>query len=115
MIGADKALQTRGNDLGAILERLVGNTGLLLGGRAGNAVLGLGYMALAGRSLGVATLGLLVLIHAFAQLVGEVAKFQSWQCVLQYGAGPLAEGVRERPPPRTLRQLAQPAGGRHAG
>ncbi len=94
MVGADKALETRGNDLGGILRRLVGNTGLLLGGRAGNAVLGLGYMALAGRSLGVASLGLLVLIHAFAQLTGEVSKFQSWQCLLQYGAKPLAEGRR---------------------
>ncbi len=94
MVGADKALETRGNDLGGILKRVVGNTGLLLGGRAGNAVLGLGYMALAGRSLGVASLGLLVLIHAFAQLTGEVSRFQSWQCLLQYGAKPLAEGRR---------------------
>ncbi len=94
MAKADKALETRGNDLGGILRRLVANTGLLLGGRAGHAVLGLGYMALAGRSLGVASLGVLVLIHAFAQLVGEVSKFQSWQCLLQYGAKPLAEGRR---------------------
>lgn len=94
MVGADNTPESRGNDLGGILKRLVGNTGLLLGGRAGNAVLGLGYMALAGRSLGVASLGLLVLIHAFAQLTGEVAKFQAWQCLLQYGAKPLAEGRR---------------------
>ncbi len=94
MIRADAATGTKASDLGGILKRLVGNTGLLLSGRAGNAVLGLGYMALAGRSLGVKTLGLLVLIHAFAQLIGEVAKFQSWQSVLQYGAKPLAEGRR---------------------
>jgi O-antigen/teichoic acid export membrane protein len=94
MIGADAVTGTKASDLGGILKRLVANTGLLIGGRAGNAVLGLGYMALAGRSLGVQTLGLLVLIHAFAQLIGEIAKFQSWQCVMQFAAKPLAEGRR---------------------
>lgn len=95
MIGARTVAAPKGtSDLGGILKRLVSNTGLLIGGRAGNAILGLGYMALAGRALGVKTLGLLVLIHAFAQLIGEVAKFQSWQCLLQFGARPLAEGRR---------------------
>lgn len=37
---------------------------------------------------------MLVLIHAFAQLLGEILTFQSWQTVLQYGAGPLARGDR---------------------
>ncbi len=77
-----------------ILRRLVGNAGMLLGGRLGNAVLGLGYMALAGRGLGAAVMGVLVLIHAYSQLIGDVVKFQSWQAVLQYGAKPLAEESR---------------------
>lgn len=95
MIGARTAAEAKhASDLGGILKRLASNTGLLIGGRAGNAVLGLAYMALAGRSLGVKTLGLLVLIHAFAQLMGEIAKFQSWQCVLQFAAKPLAENRR---------------------
>ena len=79
-------------ELGVIFKRLMFNTGLLLSGRAGNAVLGLGYMALAGRGLGASGLGVLVLIHAFAQLISDVMKFQSWQAVLQYGARPLVEG-----------------------
>lgn len=95
MIGVRTVKEAKpASDLGCILQRLASNTGLLIGGRVGNAVLGLAYMALAGRSLGVKTLGLLVLIHAFAQLVGEVAKFQSWQCVLQFAAQPLAENRR---------------------
>jgi hypothetical protein len=76
-MGAEKASDPRGNDLGSILRRLVGNAGLLLDGRAGNAVLGLGDTALAGRSLGIASPGLLVLIHAFAQRVGEASKVQA--------------------------------------
>lgn len=73
------------------LGRVLGNAGLLLGGRTVNAVVSLGYMALAGRALGVQDFGALVLIHAFTQLMGDAVKFQSWQTVIQYAAGPLAE------------------------
>ena len=79
---------------GASLRRVLGNAGLLLSGRAVNAVLGLAYIALAARGLGVHVFGVLVLIHAFAQFLGDVAKFQSWQTVLHYGAAPLLEGRR---------------------
>jgi len=75
-----------------ILRRVVANAGLLLGGRTVNAVLGLVAVAIAARALGAAELGVLVLIQAFAMFLGEVAKFQSWQTILHYGARPLAEG-----------------------
>lgn len=75
-----------------ILRRVVANAGLLLGGRTVNAVLGLAFMAIAARALGAAELGVLVLIQAFGQFLGEVVKFQSWQTILHYGARPLAEG-----------------------
>ncbi|MDB5454001.1 MAG: putative rane protein involved in the export of O-antigen and teichoic acid, partial [Caulobacteraceae bacterium] len=68
------------------------NAGMLLGGRSVNALLGLGFMALGARGLGVTQFGVLVLIHAFAQFLGDVVKFQSWQTVLNYGARPLKEG-----------------------
>lgn len=74
-----------------ILRRVVANAGLLLGGRTVNAVLGLVAVAIAARALGAAELGVLVLIQAFAQFLGEVAKFQSWQTILHFGARPLAE------------------------
>ena len=77
---------------GPILRRVLKNAGKLLGGRTVNAGLSLAYTAIAARALGVHVFGLLVLIHAFAQFLGDVVKFQSWQTVLQYGAGPLAEG-----------------------
>ncbi len=44
-------------------------------------------------------MGVLVLINAFAQFLGEVAKFQSWQTILQYGAAPFAESRRHRTVP----------------
>jgi O-antigen/teichoic acid export membrane protein len=74
-----------------IFRRVLANAGKLLGGRAVNAVLSLAYTAIAARALGVKGLGVLVMIHAFAQLLGDVVKFQSWQTVLQYGAEPLAQ------------------------
>ncbi len=77
-----------------ILRRVLANTGVLVGGRTANALISLAYLALAARALGVADVGALLLINAFAQLVGDVVKFNAWQTVLQYGAGPLAAGDR---------------------
>jgi len=79
-----------------LLNRVLANAGVLLGGRAANALISLGYIAVAARALGVREVGVLILINAFAQLVGEVVKFNSWQTVLHYGAGPLAKGERDR-------------------
>jgi O-antigen/teichoic acid export membrane protein len=74
-----------------ILRRVLGNAGKLLGGRTVNAVLSLVAIAIAARALGVAELGVFVLIQAFAQFLGEVVKFQSWQTVLHYGTRPFNE------------------------
>ena len=75
-----------------ILKRVVTNAGMLLGGRTVNAVLSLAYVAISARALGAHELGVLVLIQAFAQFLGEVVKFQSWQTILHFGTRPLAEG-----------------------
>jgi O-antigen/teichoic acid export membrane protein len=78
------------------MGRVLANTGVLLGGRTANAVISLGYMAAAARLLGVTEVGMLILINAFAQLISEVVKFNSWQAVLHFGAPALAAGRRER-------------------
>jgi O-antigen/teichoic acid export membrane protein len=78
------------------------SAGLLVAGKAAAAVLGLANLALAARALGVEAFGLLVLADALRLGVGEVAKFQSWQAVLRYGAPALADGDRPRLQ-RTLR------------
>jgi len=80
----------------SILARVLANAGTLLGGRTVNAVVSLGYIALTARGLSPAQMGVLVLVNAFAQFLGDVVKFQSWQTVLQYGAAPLLEGDRPR-------------------
>jgi O-antigen/teichoic acid export membrane protein len=85
-----------------IFKRVVTNAGMLLGGRTVNAVLSLAYMAIAARALGVRELGVLVLIQAFAQFLGDVVKFQSWQTIIHYGTRPLDEG-EVRPFQRVLR------------
>jgi O-antigen/teichoic acid export membrane protein len=79
-----------------VLKRVLANAGTLLGGRSVNAVVGLAYIALTARGLGKELMGVLVLINAFSQFLGEVAKFQSWQTLLQYGASALLQNDRPR-------------------
>lgn len=79
-------------EVASSFRQIMGNTGILLGGKALNAVLSLAAIALTARTLGVETFGVLVLIHAYVQTVGEIAHFQSWQVLLNYGTAPFAEG-----------------------
>lgn len=76
----------------SLFRAVMRNGAILLGGRVANAILGLAALGIAGRSLGLAGFGVIVLVQAFAEAVGEIAKFQSWQTVLRYGARPLADG-----------------------
>lgn len=68
------------------------NAGILLGGKALSAVVGMAALALAARALGVESLGVLILVHAYMQTVGDLSKFQSWQAVIHYGTAPLQDG-----------------------
>lgn len=78
------------------IKRVLANAGHLLSGRVVNAVVGLAYIALTARSLGKETMGVLVIINAFAQFLGEVAHFESWQTVLTYGTDPLLKNERTK-------------------
>jgi O-antigen/teichoic acid export membrane protein len=75
----------RGWTADVLLRRLISNASLLLGGKAVNAVFGIGYLALAARGLSLETFGTLILIHTYTQAIGDITKFQSWQVVLSYG------------------------------
>jgi len=75
-----------------LIRRLVGNASVLLGGKTANGVFSLAYLALAARGLSLEAFGTLILIHTYAQSVGELVKFQSWQAVLTYGTPALGEG-----------------------
>jgi len=78
------------------LKHVLGNAGQLLSGRIVNAVVGLAYIALTARSLGKEAMGVVVLINAFAQFLGEVAHFQSWQTLITYGTTPALENDRPK-------------------
>lgn len=71
--------------------RPIRNAGVLLTGRSVQAVASLVALALAARALGSGAFGSLVLLHGFAVTVAAIAKFQSWQAVLRYGAPALEQ------------------------
>ena len=68
-----------------MIRRALTNTGWLMGARGFNAVLSLGYLALATRALGLDGFGQFILITAFAQAVAGLASFQTWQAVVRWG------------------------------
>ena len=68
------------------------NFAFLVGGKSVSGVLGLVYLALAVRALGVEAYGQLALIYSFALIVSTIVKFQTWQPILHYGTPALQEG-----------------------
>ncbi len=72
------------------------NAGVLGLGRAGQGVLSLASMAVTARALGVHDFGALMLIHGFMLTVADIAKFQSWQTIVRYGAAALQEDDHAR-------------------
>jgi len=72
--------QTRG-----MIRRALTNTGWLMGARGINAVLSLGYLALATRALGLEGFGQFILVTAFAQAIAGLFSFQTWQAVVRWG------------------------------
>lgn len=68
-----------------MIRRALTNTGWLMGARGINAVLSLGYLALATRALGLEGFGQFILVSAFAQAIAGLASFQTWQAVVRWG------------------------------
>ena len=68
-----------------MIRRALTNTGWLMGARGVNAVLSLGYLALATRALGLEGFGKFVLAVSFAQALTGLASFQTWQAVVRWG------------------------------
>jgi O-antigen/teichoic acid export membrane protein len=77
-----------------IFRRMLRNAGTMLGGKLVMGLVNLAATGIALRALGIEQLGLLVLIHAFAQTAAAFVKFQSWQAVLRYGTSSLEHGRR---------------------
>jgi O-antigen/teichoic acid export membrane protein len=70
---------------GTMLRRALTNTGWLMGARGVNAVLSLGYLALATRALGLQGFGQFVLAISFSQAITGLVSFQTWQAVVRWG------------------------------
>lgn len=68
-----------------MIRRALTNTGWLMGARGINAVLSLGYLALATRALGLEGFGRFILVTAFAQAIAGLVSFQTWQAVVRWG------------------------------
>ncbi len=71
---------------------LVKNTSYLAVSKGVAAVAGLATLAFAGRGLGLAQFGILVLIVSYVQAASGLTKFQSWQMIIRYGGAGLATG-----------------------
>lgn len=76
------------------LRRVFRNAGVLLSGKTVAGLASLAALALTARGLGPELFGVLVLIQTYVLLIAGLAKFQSSQAVIHYGAKCLEDGRR---------------------
>ncbi len=79
----------------AHFRSLLKNSGYLAASRGVAAICALATLAFAGRGLGVAMFGMLVLITSFAEAASGLSKFKSWQLIIRYGSPGLVAGDPE--------------------
>ncbi len=73
---------------------LLKNTSYLAISKGVAAIASLATLAFAGRGLGLATFGMLILIVSYSQAASGLSRFQSWQVIIRYG-GRVAEPDRQ--------------------
>lgn len=73
------------------LARIFKNAGALVGAKGIAGAMSLAYLAVTARALGPDGMAGLVLAHAYAMTVSGIARFQSWQAVIRFGAPMLAK------------------------
>ncbi|MEE8536046.1 MAG: oligosaccharide flippase family protein [Kiloniellales bacterium] len=78
-----------------LLRRVFRNAGLLAGGQVLAGLLTLVAISVAARVLGAEMFGVLVLIHAYALLMGNLTGFKAWRAVIRYGAICIQEDRRD--------------------
>ena len=79
----------------AHFRSLLKNSSYLAVSKAVAGVAGIATLAFAGRGLGVALLGMLILITSYAKAASGLSKFQSWQLIIRYGGKVLSDGDPE--------------------
>ena len=77
------------------VARIFANVAQLVGGKAVAGLLSLVYLAVAARSLGAQGYGVLVLVNAYALLIGSVVAFSGFHGVVRYGALAIERGDRQ--------------------
>ena len=66
--------------------RIFKNSAMLTASKVYTALVGLAYLALATRALGVHNFGVLILIHAYTAAIRDLVTLKTSQCVVRYGA-----------------------------
>jgi len=69
----------------SVEKRVAANTGLMLGSKALGALFGLLCLAIASKSISIATLGLVLFLHSYHLLFAQLTTFQAWQTIIRFG------------------------------
>ncbi len=96
MAGGMRSGEASGKRVEGPVSRILRNARSLLSGKAAGGVLSLAYLAIAARGLGPEGMGALVLAHTYALVIAGVARFQSWQAVIRFGAPMVRDGDEAR-------------------
>lgn len=77
---------------GTVGRRVAANTGWMVGAKALAAIIGLGSLVLTTQTLPIASVGVILFLHAYMLFFAEVATFQSWQAVIRFGTHDVESG-----------------------
>lgn len=80
---------------GASLASIFRNLGWMAGGKTFSAILSMGYLAIATRTLGIDRFGKFALALGMGQAIAALVAFQSWHIVVRYGMPHLVERRRD--------------------
>jgi len=70
---------------GTVGRRVAANTGWMVGAKILAAIIGLASLVLTTQTLPIASVGIILFLHAYMLFFAEVATFQSWQAVIRFG------------------------------
>ena len=69
----------------SVEKRVAANAGLMLGSKALGAIFGLLCLAIASKSISIATVGVILFLHTYHLFFAQLATFQAWQTIIRFG------------------------------
>ena len=72
-------------------KRIAANTGLMVGAKSLAAILGLGSLSIAAKSIAPAELGTIIFMHVYMLFFSAAATFQTWQSIIRFGTDDVKE------------------------